>query len=142
MLKEVGQFCSNIFPTFYSNLERLYFEVGEEKTCGPHHFSLPLPLSTKQWKLPFFTLFSILPVFTPTKHTLKHFCCCSLFWVYSIKFYTLSLSLSIYIYIYFLISIYIYHSDLSSLIFCSVQPFPHYLNSHFLLSSSFLRNAF
>ena len=43
-----GQFCLNIFLTFYSNLERLYFEGGGKKTCEPHHFSPPFLLSTKQ----------------------------------------------------------------------------------------------
>ena len=59
-LKEVGQFCPNIVPNFLSNLERLYFEGGEEKTCGPHHFSLPLPLSTKHPSHSFSLLFSTL----------------------------------------------------------------------------------
>ena len=61
MLKEVGQFCSNIFPTFYSNflsnLERLYFEGGGgEKTCWPHHFSLPLPFQPNTLPLIFFPI--------------------------------------------------------------------------------------
>ena len=54
----MGQFCPNIFPTFHSNFWR-----EEEKTCGPHRFSLSLPLSTKQWKMSFFTLF--ISLFSP-----------------------------------------------------------------------------
>ena len=40
-----GQFCPNIFPTFHSNLERLYFEGGGEKICGSSTF---LSLSPSQ----------------------------------------------------------------------------------------------
>ena len=75
-LKRWGQFCPNIFPTFYSNFlsnsERLYFEGGGEKTCGPHHFSIPLPVSTKHPSHSFSLLFSTL-FFSihSTKHTLN-----------------------------------------------------------------------
>ena len=70
-------FFSLFTPIFPPNLERLYFKWGGEKTCGPHHFSLPLPLSTKHHSHSFSLLFStffffffIHPKIYPTKHTL------------------------------------------------------------------------
>ena len=79
-LKEVGTILSKSFSHFHSNLERLYFEGGGEKTCGFYHFSFPLPLSTKHPSHSFFSpnfhlsilFFSILPKFHSTKHTVSY----------------------------------------------------------------------
>ena len=79
-LKEVGTILSKYFSHFHSNLERLYFEGGGEKTCGLYHFSFPLPLSTKHPFHSFFSpnfhlsilFFSILPKFHSTKHTVSY----------------------------------------------------------------------
>ena len=48
---EKGNFVQHTLPPFLlhflSILERLNFGGPREKTAGPHHFSLPLPFSTK-----------------------------------------------------------------------------------------------
>ena len=54
------QIFSQFSPNFLSNLERMYFEGGGEKTCRPHrNLSFFLPL-TKQPKTSFSLHFSLL----------------------------------------------------------------------------------
>ena len=82
---EKGNFVQHTLPPFLlhflSILERLNFGGPREKTAGPHHFSLPLPFSTKHpshlfslilstFFFFFFFFFSVLPKIHPTKHTI------------------------------------------------------------------------
>ena len=58
---ENDNFVQLTLPHFLSILERLNCGGPREKIAEPHHFSLPLPLSTKHHFHSFSLLFSILP---------------------------------------------------------------------------------
>ena len=80
---EKGNSVHHTLPPFLSHflsiLERLNFGGPREKTDGPHHFSLPLPFSTKHPShlfslllstFFFFFFFYVHPKIHPTKHTI------------------------------------------------------------------------
>ena len=85
--REKGNFVQHTLPSFLphflSILERLNCGGSREKMARPHHFSLPLPLSSKHPSHPFSLLFStifffsILPKIHPSKHSVS--LCLSLF---------------------------------------------------------------
>ena len=56
----VQQTLPSFLPHFLLILERLNCGGPREKMAGPHHFSLPLPLSSKHPSHPFSLLFSTL----------------------------------------------------------------------------------
>ena len=55
-----GNFVQHTLPSFLPILERLNCGGPKEKMTGPHHFSFPLPLSSKHPSHSFSLLFSIL----------------------------------------------------------------------------------
>ena len=61
---EKGNFVQYTLPPFLPHflfiLERLNCGGPREKIAGPHHFSLPLPLSSKHHSHPFSLFFSTL----------------------------------------------------------------------------------
>ena len=58
--REKGNFVQHILPHFLPILERLNCGGPKEKMAGPHHFSLPLSLSSKHPSHQFSLLFSTL----------------------------------------------------------------------------------
>ena len=62
--REKGNFVQHTLPPFLPHflpiLERLNCGGPREKMAGPHHFSLPLPLSSKHPSHPFSLIFSTL----------------------------------------------------------------------------------
>ena len=67
--RENGNFVQHTLPPFLPHflpiLERLNCGGPREKMARPHHFSLPLPLSSKHHSHPFSLLFSTLFFFHP-----------------------------------------------------------------------------
>ena len=67
--REKGNFVQHTLPPFLPHflpiLERLNYGGPGEKMARPHHFSLPLPLSSKHPSHPFSLLFSTLFFFFP-----------------------------------------------------------------------------
>ena len=73
--REKDNFVQHTLPPFLPILERLNYGGPREKMVGPHHFSLPLPLSSKHPSHPFspifHSFFSILPKIHPSKHSVN-----------------------------------------------------------------------
>ena len=77
--REKGNFVQHTLPPFLPHflpiLERLNCGGPREKMARPHHFSLPLPLSSKHHSHPFspifHSFFSILPKIHPSKHSVS-----------------------------------------------------------------------